>query len=269
MVDKAKSLGDTPSYENLYMFRKMVRGQSSDCLRYVHEADRIQVSVDYRRDEVQPDQLRPLFIGCTQEFTQASGMTYQHTEIVPYMTLQTSQISRYPNLSALDNIFGGYPPQHFESAPNFTSSPVPMSIDIQDATNNLENLNTEMKDNELDDTNNEVNGNNPEDASTSYETIIQHDELSKKEKSKIIAKLCGTVPPDTVSVNSLGKRSTAEEQIKKKNPAIVKISPWTLARLNSEDVLKAAAENSPACRSKELHWFHCKLKSILFSYGIS
>ncbi|KAM3327344.1 hypothetical protein P3S67_002470 [Capsicum chacoense] len=59
MVDKAKSLGDTPSYEDLYMFRKMVRVQSSDCLRYVHEADRIHVSADYRRDEVQPDQLRP------------------------------------------------------------------------------------------------------------------------------------------------------------------------------------------------------------------
>ncbi|KAM3339147.1 hypothetical protein P3S68_031233 [Capsicum galapagoense] len=51
MVDKAKSLEDTPSYEDLYIFRKMVRDQSSDCLRYVHEADRIQVSADYRRDE--------------------------------------------------------------------------------------------------------------------------------------------------------------------------------------------------------------------------
>ncbi|KAM3217730.1 hypothetical protein P3L10_027173 [Capsicum annuum] len=77
------------------------------------------------------------------------------------------------------------------------------------------------------------------------------------------------VPPDTVLVSSLGKRSTAEEQIKKKNPAVMKISPWMLARLNSEDVLKAAAENSPACSSKELHRFHCKLKSVLFSYGIS
>ncbi|KAM3325318.1 hypothetical protein P3S67_000443 [Capsicum chacoense] len=65
-----------------------------------------------------------------------------------------------------------------------------MSIDIPDVTNNLENLNTEMEDNELDDTNNEVNGNDPEDASTVCETTIQHDELSKKEKSKIIAKLC-------------------------------------------------------------------------------
>ncbi|PHU30431.1 hypothetical protein BC332_02524 [Capsicum chinense] len=61
------------------------------------------------------------------------------------------------------------------------------------------------------------------------------------------------VPLDTVSVSSLGKRSTAEEQIKKKNSVVVKISPWTLARLNSEDILKAAAENSPACNSKELH----------------
>ncbi|KAF3625955.1 hypothetical protein FXO38_29523 [Capsicum annuum] len=131
-------------------------------------------------------------MGCTQEFTQASGMTYQHTEIVPYMTLQTPQISRYPSLLSLDNIFGGYPPQHFKSAPNFTSSLVPMFIDIPNAINNLENSNTEMKDNELDDTNNEVNGNDPKDTSTGCEMTIQHDELSKKEKRKIIAKLCGT-----------------------------------------------------------------------------
>ena len=32
-----------------------------------------------------------------------------------------------------------------------------------------------------------------------------------------------------------------EETMKKKNPA-VKISPWTLARLNAEEVSKAAAE---------------------------
>ncbi|KAH0753545.1 hypothetical protein KY290_023815 [Solanum tuberosum] len=66
------------------------------------------------------------------------------------------------------------------------------------------------------------------------------------------------VPPDTVSVSSLGKRSTAEEPIKKKNPAAVKISPWTLARLNAEDVSKAAAEArkkskilQPVVRNKE------------------
>ncbi|KAF3647940.1 hypothetical protein FXO38_18423 [Capsicum annuum] len=222
MVDKAKSLGDTPSYEDLYMFRKMVLDQSSDCLRHVYEDNRIHVSADYRKDEVQPDQLHPPIrrrgkdavtgrreraiardqvpvemneineamqnaqisseddqtttnhdfgstsMGCTQEFTQASDMIYQHTKIVPYMTPrtpQTPQISRYPSLSSLDNIFSSYQPQHFENAPNFTSSPVPMSIDIPDATINLENLNTEMEDNELDDANNEVNGNDPEDES--------------------------------------------------------------------------------------------------------
>ncbi|KAM3398887.1 hypothetical protein P3S68_002403 [Capsicum galapagoense] len=108
------------------------------------------------------------------------------------MTPQTPQISRYPSLSSLDNIFGSYQPQHFENDPNFTSSPVPMSIDILDATNNLENLNTEMEDNELDDANNEVNGNDPEDESKDCDTTIQHDELSKKEKCTIITKLCGT-----------------------------------------------------------------------------
>ncbi|KAH6754860.1 DHHC-type zinc finger family protein [Perilla frutescens var. hirtella] len=49
------------------------------------------------------------------------------------------------------------------------------------------------------------------------------------------------VPPDNVSVSSLGKRTMVEET-KKKNPAAVKISPWTLARLNADDVSKAAAE---------------------------
>ncbi|KAE8664630.1 putative protein S-acyltransferase 22 [Hibiscus syriacus] len=50
------------------------------------------------------------------------------------------------------------------------------------------------------------------------------------------------VPPDTGSVSSYGKKMVGEEPIKKKNAAAVKISPWTLARLNAEDVSKAAAE---------------------------
>ncbi|CAI9775218.1 unnamed protein product [Fraxinus pennsylvanica] len=50
------------------------------------------------------------------------------------------------------------------------------------------------------------------------------------------------VPPDNVSVSSLGRKTVMEETTKKKNPAAVKISPWTLARLNAEEVSKAAAE---------------------------
>ncbi|XVF43174.1 hypothetical protein PTKIN_Ptkin02bG0019200 [Pterospermum kingtungense] len=50
------------------------------------------------------------------------------------------------------------------------------------------------------------------------------------------------VPPDTGSVSSFGKKMVGDEPIKKKNPGVVKISPWTLARLNAEDVSKAAAE---------------------------
>ncbi|KAF7123660.1 hypothetical protein RHSIM_Rhsim12G0077800 [Rhododendron simsii] len=58
------------------------------------------------------------------------------------------------------------------------------------------------------------------------------------------------VPPDTGSVSSSGKKMVGEEPIKKtvdvpikkKNPAAVKISPWTLARLNAEEVSKAASE---------------------------
>ncbi|XP_058730574.1 probable protein S-acyltransferase 22 [Vicia villosa] len=50
------------------------------------------------------------------------------------------------------------------------------------------------------------------------------------------------VPTETGSVSSLGKKSMREEPLKKKNPGGVKISPWTLARLNAEEVAKAAAE---------------------------
>ncbi|KAG8366401.1 hypothetical protein BUALT_Bualt17G0075800 [Buddleja alternifolia] len=50
------------------------------------------------------------------------------------------------------------------------------------------------------------------------------------------------VPPDNGSVSSLGKKTITDEPTKKKNPAAVKISPWTLARLNTDDVSKAAAE---------------------------
>ncbi|POO03464.1 Zinc finger, DHHC-type, palmitoyltransferase [Trema orientale] len=50
------------------------------------------------------------------------------------------------------------------------------------------------------------------------------------------------VPPETGSVSSLGKKVGGEDTIKKKNSAAVKISPWTLARLNAEEISKAAAE---------------------------
>uniref|UniRef100_A0A2P2LSS7 S-acyltransferase n=2 Tax=Rhizophora mucronata TaxID=61149 RepID=A0A2P2LSS7_RHIMU len=50
------------------------------------------------------------------------------------------------------------------------------------------------------------------------------------------------VPPETGSVSSRGKKTTGEEPVKKKNPAAVKINPWTLARLNAEEVSRAAAE---------------------------
>ncbi|KAL3334405.1 hypothetical protein AABB24_030912 [Solanum stoloniferum] len=93
-----------------------------------------------------------------------SSMTYQPTnsEIVPYMM---AQISRDPSLSSLENVFDNYQPQHFENAPNFTSSLVSMSMEILDAMTNLEDSNIEIEGNELDDSNNEVDGNDPENAS--------------------------------------------------------------------------------------------------------
>ncbi|KAL1359541.1 hypothetical protein AAHE18_04G115000 [Arachis hypogaea] len=44
------------------------------------------------------------------------------------------------------------------------------------------------------------------------------------------------IPPETGSVSSLGKKSIREEPSKRKNPGAVKISPWTLARLNAEEL---------------------------------
>ncbi|KAL3370378.1 hypothetical protein AABB24_007421 [Solanum stoloniferum] len=118
----------------------------------------------------------------TQEFT--PGMTYQPTnsEIVPYMT---PQISRDPSLSSLENVFGNYRPQHFENVPNFTSSPVPMSMEILDVMTNLEDSNIEIEGNELDDSNNEVDGNDPENASGGGEPSV-------KKKRTIFPKFCGT-----------------------------------------------------------------------------
>ncbi|KAK4739038.1 hypothetical protein R3W88_002735 [Solanum pinnatisectum] len=123
--------------------------------------------------------------GQTQEFTPgASGMTYQptNTDIVLYMT---PQISRDPSLSSLENVFGNYRPQHFENAPNFTSSPVPMSMEIPDAMTNLEDSNIEIEGNELDDSNSEVDDNDPENASGGGEPSV-------KKKRTIFPKLCGT-----------------------------------------------------------------------------
>ncbi|XP_077223941.1 DHHC-type zinc finger family protein isoform X2 [Tasmannia lanceolata] len=51
------------------------------------------------------------------------------------------------------------------------------------------------------------------------------------------------VPPDAgMPVNSLGKKTMVEETTRKRNTGNIKISPWTLARLNAEEVSKAAAQ---------------------------
>ena len=46
MVNKAISLGENPSMEELYGFRAMVRDEGSNCLAYVQEADRTHVQAD-------------------------------------------------------------------------------------------------------------------------------------------------------------------------------------------------------------------------------
>ncbi|CAD5171294.1 unnamed protein product [Musa acuminata subsp. malaccensis] len=51
------------------------------------------------------------------------------------------------------------------------------------------------------------------------------------------------VPPKIgTSANYTSKKMMPEEQVKKRNAGTVKISPWTLAHLNAEEVSKAAAE---------------------------
>ncbi|KAK9116622.1 hypothetical protein Sjap_015569 [Stephania japonica] len=51
------------------------------------------------------------------------------------------------------------------------------------------------------------------------------------------------VPPEVgMSVSSSGKRVLGEEASRKKKPGTVKINPWALARLNAEEVSKAAME---------------------------
>ncbi|MFS7998604.1 putative protein S-acyltransferase [Helianthus anomalus] len=70
---------------------------------------------------------------------------------------------------------------------------------------------------------------------------------------------CEVVPPETSSVSSQGKK-TLDDPIKKKNSAAVKISPWTLARLNAEDVSRAATE---------VNLFYCsRCKCLCSSIGL-
>ncbi|KAH0672392.1 hypothetical protein KY290_026595 [Solanum tuberosum] len=182
------------AYETMefYIFRAMVRDEGSNCLTYVQEADRINVQANYRRDEVQSDHLHPpirrrgkggvagrrvravergrvpIEMGDEDQATQDVQAAPEHeptnTEIVPYITPQTPQISRDPSISSHENVFGSYRPQHFENAPNFTSLPV--------------------EGNELNDSNDEVNGDETEDAS-------QGGEPSVKKKRIIFPKLCG------------------------------------------------------------------------------
>ncbi|KAH0656255.1 hypothetical protein KY285_031137 [Solanum tuberosum] len=179
--------------EEFYIFRAMVRDEGSNCLTYVQEADRINVQANYRRDEVQSDYLHPpirrrgkggvagrrvcvvergralIEMGdedqATQDVQAAPEYELTNTEIVPYMTPQTPQISRDPSISSHENVFGSYRPQHFENAPNFTSSPV--------------------EGNELNDSNDELNDDETEDAS-------QGGEPSVKKKRIIYPKLCET-----------------------------------------------------------------------------
>ncbi|XP_010258225.1 PREDICTED: probable protein S-acyltransferase 22 [Nelumbo nucifera] len=51
------------------------------------------------------------------------------------------------------------------------------------------------------------------------------------------------VPPETgMPISLSGKRMVGEEQVRRKNPGAVKISPWTLARMNAEEVSKVALQ---------------------------
>uniref|UniRef100_M1BY64 Uncharacterized protein n=1 Tax=Solanum tuberosum TaxID=4113 RepID=M1BY64_SOLTU len=146
MVNKEISLGDNPSMEEFYGFRAMVRDEGSNCLAYVQEADMIHVQANYRRDELMSDHLHP-----------------------PYSSARKRWCCGDPSLTSLENVFGSNQPQHFDNAPNFSSSPV--------------------EGNELNDSNNEVDGDELEDAN---QGASQGGEPSVKKKRKKISKLCGT-----------------------------------------------------------------------------
>ncbi|KAH0632989.1 hypothetical protein KY284_035775 [Solanum tuberosum] len=113
MVNKAISLGDSPSTQEFYIIRAMVRDEGSDYEEKVvlrvggyallREAECLLKWVK----RIKPQKMSK----------QHRNMNQQILEIAPYMT---PQISRDPSLSSLDNVFGSYRPQHFKNAPNFT-----------------------------------------------------------------------------------------------------------------------------------------------------
>lgn len=114
-----------------------------------------------------------------QDDSQASSMTYQNidTQIVPYMTPQTPQYSANPHFSSVADVYANFRAEQFEHAPQFNSSPVPLSIELPGVVGeggiddiSLEDASDDIERNDLDDANDYVDGNNLDDANDDGDT---------------------------------------------------------------------------------------------------
>ncbi|KAH0717388.1 hypothetical protein KY285_013419 [Solanum tuberosum] len=224
MVDKARALGDQPSMEDLYIFRAMVRNEGEKCLTYVHEADRINVQTDYKRDEVHDDHLHsPVrwrgkggVAGRMARAVEKGRAPIEMDESVSeddHTTFNIGSISRGQTQEFTPGASGmTYQPTNIDIVP-YTMSQILRNSSLSSLENvfggswpqhfeNAPNFNsspglpksieTPEVVNHLEDSNNNIESNELDDSNDEVENANECGEPSVKEKRTIFPKRCGT-----------------------------------------------------------------------------
>ncbi|KAH0781282.1 hypothetical protein KY290_000880 [Solanum tuberosum] len=224
IVDRARALGDQPSMEDLYIFRAMVRNEGEKCLTYVHEADRINVQDDYRRDEVHDDHLHsPVrrrgkggVAGRMARAVEKGRAPIEMDESVSeddHTTSDIGSISRGQTQEFTPGASGmTYQPTNTDIVP-YTTSQILRNPSLSSLENvfggsrpqhfeNAPNFNAppglpmsiETPDvvNHLEDSNNNIESNELDDSNDEVENANECGEPSVKEKRTIFPKRCGT-----------------------------------------------------------------------------
>ncbi|XP_049366480.1 uncharacterized protein LOC125831322 [Solanum verrucosum] len=224
MVDRTRALGDQPSMEDLYIFRAMVWNEGEKCLTYVHEADRINVQADCRRDEVHDDHLHSPVRrrgkgGVTGRMARAIEKGRTPIEIDKsvseddHTTSDIGFISRGQTQEFTPGASGmTYQPTNIDIVP-YTRSQILRNSSLSSLENvfggsrpqhfeNAPNFNsspglpmsieTPNVVNHLVDSNNHIESNELDDSNNEVENANECGEPSVKEKRTIFSKRCGT-----------------------------------------------------------------------------
>ncbi|KAK6791309.1 hypothetical protein RDI58_010390 [Solanum bulbocastanum] len=224
MIDRAKTLGDQPSMEDLYIFRAMFRNEGEKFLTNVHEAPRINVQADYIRDEVHDDHLHPPVrrrgkggvagrmaraiekgrapIEMDESISEddhttsdigsiSRGQTQEFTPEASCMTYQPTNADIVPY--TMSQILRNPSLSSFE---NVFSGSRPQHFENAPNFNSspglLMSIETPVAVNHLKDSNNNIKSNELDDSNDEVENANECGEPSVKEKRTIFPKRCGT-----------------------------------------------------------------------------